>query len=132
MVQSVKQELSASLEFEQFRQQIIAFYGQYKFVNVVNIYEKICNEESFLLEVMSNFKVWDDVFFRVYISYIKLLKYLQARNVMIRYREIRRLLVVVFVHASSKPNFKEYSKQIYEAIQAFKIIKFFQYFILLT
>ena len=74
---------------------------------------------------MSNFKVWDDVFFRVYISYIKLLKYVQARNVMIRYREIRRLLVVVFVHASSKPNFKEYSKQIYEAIQAFKIIKFF-------
>ena len=125
MKQSVKQELSASLEFEQFRQQIIAFYGQYKFVNVVNIYEKICNEESFLLEVMSNFKVWDDVFFRVYISYIKLLKYVQALNVMIRYREIRRLLVVVFVHASSKPNFKEYSKQIYEAIQAFKIIKFF-------
>lgn len=121
----MKQELSASLEFEQFRQQIIAFYGQYKFINVVNIYEKICDEESFLFEVMSNFKVWDDVFFRVYISYIKLLKYAQARNVMVRYRGIRRLLVVVFVHASSKPNFKEYSKQIYEAIQAFKIIKFF-------
>lgn len=121
----MKQELSESLEFESLRQQIISFYEQYKFINVVNAYEKICDEKSFLFEVMANFKVWDDVFFRVYISYIKLLKYVQARNVMIRYRGIRRLLVIVFVHASSKPNFKEYSKQIYEAIQAFKIIKFF-------
>lgn len=125
MKQSVKQELSVSLEFEQFRQQIIAFYGQYKFVNVVNIYEKICNEKSFLLEVMSNFKVWDDVFFRVYISYIKLLKYEQARNVMVRYREIRRLLVIVYTHACNEPNLEEYLKQISDAIQTFKVIKFF-------